>query len=234
MTGYGLVSIITPTWACADFIAETIKSIQAQTYQNWELLIQDDYSKDNTLDVVKPFIKVDKRIKYECNDQNLGAAITRNTALRRAQGRWIAFLDSDDLWHPQKLEKQLKFMMEKGYHFSYTRYEEINEDSKLTGYGIKNTYLTFGSTPHNTFLALFVHGGLISCIFIINWIIGLLKYLRTFNSSIKKLVISLIIGSVMYGFTADLLYNAKVIVSMLLYFTIVFFFSNNKITNRNT
>ena len=67
MQDYGLVSIITPTWACADFIAETIKSIQAQTYQNWELLIQDDCSKDNTLEVVKPFMEADKRIKYECN-----------------------------------------------------------------------------------------------------------------------------------------------------------------------
>ena len=67
MQDYGLVSIITPTWACANYIAETIKSIQAQTYQNWELLIQDDCSKDNTLEVVKPFMAADKRIKYECN-----------------------------------------------------------------------------------------------------------------------------------------------------------------------
>lgn len=101
MQDYGLVSIITPTWACADFIAETIKSIQSQTYQNWELLIQDDCSKDNTLKVVKPFMDADNRIKYECNPQNSGAAITRNNALRRAAGRWVAFLDSDDLWSPE-------------------------------------------------------------------------------------------------------------------------------------
>ena len=112
MQDYGLVSIITPTWACADFIAETIRSIQAQSYQNWELLIQDDCSKDNTLEVVKPFMETDERIKYECNPQNSGAAITRNNALRRAKGRWIAFLDSDDLWLPEKLEHQLKFMVE--------------------------------------------------------------------------------------------------------------------------
>ena len=74
MQDYGLVSIITPTWACAAFIAETIKSIQAQTYQNWEILIQDDCSKDNTLEVVKPYMEADKRIKYECNPQNSGAA----------------------------------------------------------------------------------------------------------------------------------------------------------------
>ena len=133
MQDYGLVSVITPTWACADFIAETIKSIQAQTYQNWELLIQDDCSKDNTLEVVKPFMETDGRIKYECNPQNSGAAITRNNALRRAKGKWIAFLDSDDLWSPEKLEKQLAFMVKNDYHFSYTAYEEMDEKSKLTG-----------------------------------------------------------------------------------------------------
>lgn len=130
---YGLVSIITPTWACADFIAETIKSIQCQTYQNWELLIQDDCSKDNTLEGVKPFMEADKRIKYECNPENSGAAITRNNALRRAKGRWIAFLDSDDLWLPEKLEHQLKFMVENGYAFSYHEYTEMSEDGKDLG-----------------------------------------------------------------------------------------------------
>ena len=133
MQDYGLVSIITPTWACADFIAETIRSIQAQSYQNWELLIQDDCSKDNTLEIVKPFMEADKRIKYECNPQNSGAAITRNNALRRAKGRWIAFLDSDDLWMPEKLEKQISFMEKNGYSFSYTNYEEIDVEGKETG-----------------------------------------------------------------------------------------------------
>ena len=133
MQDYGLVSIITPTWACADFIAETIRSIQAQSYQNWELLIQDDCSKDNTLEIVKPYMEADKRIKYECNPQNSGAAITRNNALRRAKGRWIAFLDSDDLWMPEKLEHQLRFMVENGYAFSYTHYGEMDEKSRPTG-----------------------------------------------------------------------------------------------------
>ena len=97
------------------------------------MLIQDDCSKDNTLKVIKPFIDEDKRIKYECNLQNLGAAITRNNALKRAKGKWIAFLDSDDLWEPTKLEKQLMFMVENGYKFSYTSYQEINEKSQETG-----------------------------------------------------------------------------------------------------
>ncbi len=133
MQDYGLVSIITPTYACAAFIVETIHSIQNQTYQNWELLIQDDCSEDETNTIVETLAKVDTRIKYECNPINSGAAITRNNALRRAKGRWIAFLDSDDLWLPKKLEYQLKFMKENNYAFSYHEYTEISEDGKDIG-----------------------------------------------------------------------------------------------------
>lgn len=133
MQDYGLVSIITPTWACAGFISDTIRSVMAQTYQHWELLIQDDCSTDSTHKVVQPFVKIDKRIKYECNTKNSGAAITRNNALQRAKGRWIAFLDSDDLWLPEKLEKQLQFMVENNYAFTYHEYAEISEDGKDLG-----------------------------------------------------------------------------------------------------
>ena len=133
MQDYGLVSIITPSWACGKFIGETIKSVQGQAYQNWELLVQDDCSTDNTREVVAAFAQEDSRIKYECNPVNSGAAITRNNALRRASGRWIAFLDSDDLWLPEKLEQQLEFMVKNDYHFSYTCYEEIDERSQPTG-----------------------------------------------------------------------------------------------------
>ena len=137
MKDYGLVSIITPTWACGRFIAETIRSIQDQTYPNWELLIQDDCSTDNTKEVVERLKaespELREKIKYACNPRNSGAAITRNNALRRAKGRWIAFLDSDDLWEPTKLEKQLRFMVENGYMFSYTAYKEMDSDSRETG-----------------------------------------------------------------------------------------------------
>ena len=133
MQDYGLVSIITPTWACAGFISETIKSVQTQTYQNWELLIQDDCSTDGTDRVVEALAQEDPRIKYECNPKKSGAAITRNNALRRAKGRWIAFLDSDDLWLPKKFEHQLKFMVENNYAFSYHEYTEMNEDGKELG-----------------------------------------------------------------------------------------------------
>lgn len=130
---YGLVSIIMPNWNCAALIYQAIKSVQAQTYQNWELLIQDDCSTDSPEVVVAPYADKDARIKFERNIQNSGAAVTRNNALRRAQGKWIAFLDSDDLWEPTKLEKQLRFMVENGYHFSYTAYQEINDEGRETG-----------------------------------------------------------------------------------------------------
>lgn len=133
MQNHGLVSIITPTWNCAAFVCETIRSIQAQTYQNWELIISDDCSTDNTKEVIKPYLQEDSRIKYICNDKNSGAAITRNNALKVATGKWIAFLDSDDLWLPEKLEKQVAFMEENGYAFSYHEYTEMTEDGKDNG-----------------------------------------------------------------------------------------------------
>ena len=133
MQDYGLVSIITPSWNCGRFVEETIRSIQAQTYQNWEILFQDDCSTDNSKEIVDRLAAADARIKYECNSQNSGAAITRNNALRRAKGRWIAFLDSDDLWRPEKLEKQIRFMVENNYAFTYHEYTEMTEEGKDNG-----------------------------------------------------------------------------------------------------
>lgn len=133
MQNHGLVSIITPTWNCARFICETIRSVQAQTYQNWEMIISDDCSTDNTKEVIAPYMEQDSRIKYICNPKNSGAAITRNNALKVAKGKWIAFLDSDDLWLPEKLEKQVAFMVENGYAFSYHEYTEITEDGRDMG-----------------------------------------------------------------------------------------------------
>lgn len=127
-----LVSIIMPSYNTGRFIAETIESVIAQTYTNWELIIVDDCSTDNTDDVVSPYLS-DERVRYIKNEKNSGAAVSRNRALRKAKGRWIAFLDSDDLWLPEKLEKQLNFMNENGYYFSYTNYEEIDENGCKRG-----------------------------------------------------------------------------------------------------
>ena len=124
----GLVSIIMPSWNTERFIAETIQSVLDQTYTNWELIIVDDCSSDNTDEVVASF--KDERIKYLHNDKNSGAALTRNKALREAKGEWIAFLDSDDLWMPEKLEHQIDFMNKNSYSLSFTEYEKVDEDSK--------------------------------------------------------------------------------------------------------
>ena len=126
-----LVSIIMPSYNTAKFIEETIDSVLSQTYTNWELIIVDDCSTDNTDEVVARY--TDPRIIYIKNEKNSGAAVSRNRALREAKGRWIAFLDSDDLWMPEKLEKQIRFMEENRYFYSYTAYEEIDEASKPLG-----------------------------------------------------------------------------------------------------
>jgi glycosyltransferase involved in cell wall biosynthesis len=121
-----------PSYNTASFISSSIRSVLAQSYNDWELIIVDDCSSDNTDQVVKEYLS-DERIKYLKNEKNSGAAVSRNRALREAKGKWIAFLDSDDLWMPDKLEKQITFMMENGYHFSYTNYAEIDSDGKRNG-----------------------------------------------------------------------------------------------------
>ena len=110
---YGLVSIIMPSYNASRFITESIKSVIVQTYQNWELLIADDCSKDSSVEVIKKIIDKDQRIKLFSLLKNVGAAAARNVAIEHANGQYIAFLDSDDVWEPEKLERQLAFMKEK-------------------------------------------------------------------------------------------------------------------------
>ena len=128
-----LVSIIMPSYNCGKYVEQTIHSVQAQTYQNWEIIFVDDCSPDDTVRLVLELLEKDSRIKLYQNHCNYGAAVSRNYALREAKGRWIAFLDSDDLWEPTKLEKQVKFMEVNGYKFSYTEYQEMDADGNLTG-----------------------------------------------------------------------------------------------------
>ena len=127
-----LVSVIMPSYNTAKYVGKSIESIKSQTYQNWELLIVDDCSNDDTDEVVSPYLS-DVRIKYFKNKENSGAAVSRNRALREASGKWIAFLDSDDLWAAEKLEKQISFMEKNGYHFSYTNYAEVDIEGKKNG-----------------------------------------------------------------------------------------------------
>lgn len=124
-----LVSIITPSYNSEKFIAETITSVINQTYPHWELIIVDDCSKDKTTDIVRSFMEEDARIHLHQLSKNAGAGVARNTALQHAQGRYIAFLDSDDCWKPEKLEKQLHFMEAEQQPFTFSFYECMDEAS---------------------------------------------------------------------------------------------------------
>ncbi|WP_423799418.1 glycosyltransferase family 2 protein [Neobacillus sp. SAB-20_R2A] len=132
-----LVSIITPTYNCGKFIAETIESVRQQTYQNWEMIIVDDCSTDNTKEIVEEYINQDKRIKYHLLEKNSGAAVARTKAMELASGTYMAFLDSDDLWPTEKLERQLSFMKKNGYDFTCTEYEQIDEKGTPLNKSIK-------------------------------------------------------------------------------------------------
>lgn len=125
-----LVSIIMPAYNCDNYVVEAINSVLAQTYQNWELLVLDDGSKDNTLQTIKEFAQKDSRIKALPNGKNMGVSTTRNRGIDLATGEWIAFLDSDDIWQPSKLEKQLKLAGEKSAEFLFTGSSYINEEGE--------------------------------------------------------------------------------------------------------
>lgn len=137
-----------PTYNCGRFITETIESIQAQTYANWEIEIVDDCSKDDTREIVAALIEKDPRIHYYCLECNSGAAVARTEAMKRARGEYMAFCDSDDLWMPNKLELQLAFMNDNGYAFSCTAYEQIDEESNSLNRVIK----TVKKTDYNRLL----------------------------------------------------------------------------------
>ncbi len=127
LVDYGVVSIIMPNYNSEKYIEATIKSVLAQTYQNWELLFVDDCSSDTSLELANAF--QDERIRIFSMKENGGAALARNRAIEEAKGRWIAFLDSDDLWTSDKLEKQITYMQNNGIAFSYTDYEVVDENN---------------------------------------------------------------------------------------------------------
>ncbi|MBF4472812.1 glycosyltransferase family 2 protein [Flavobacterium sp. HJJ] len=123
-----LISIITPSFNSEKFIADTIQSVRHQTYQNWEMIIVDDCSNDNTVSIIEHFASNDERIRFFQLDKNSGAGIARETALSKAKGKYIAFLDADDLWKPLKLEKQLQFLKDNKAPFTFSFYDCINEE----------------------------------------------------------------------------------------------------------
>lgn len=128
-----LVSVIMPAFNAEKYIGDSINSVILQSYQKWELLIVNDGSTDNTKNIIKPFILKDKRINYFETDNNLGPGYARNKAIEKAKGHYIAFLDSDDMWKPEKLEVQLNFMKKNNSSFSFTGYQKINESNQNIG-----------------------------------------------------------------------------------------------------
>ncbi|WP_159947756.1 glycosyltransferase family 2 protein [Polaribacter septentrionalilitoris] len=122
-----LVSIITANYNSEQFISNTIESILRQSYQNWELIIVDDCSNDKSIDIITLYAKKDSRIRLFVLDVNSGAAIVRNKGIEMSKGNFIAFLDSDDLWLPKKLELQMNFMIENKFLLTHTSYEIIDE-----------------------------------------------------------------------------------------------------------
>ncbi len=140
-----LVSIITPSYKSERFISQTIESVLAQTYQNWEMIIVDDMSPDNSNDIIEQYIQKDTRIKLIKLDKNSGPAVARNRAIKEAKGRYIAFLDADDLWHKDKLEKQIKFMNDNDLSFTYSSYDLIDEDNSNLGRFITKDEITYHS-----------------------------------------------------------------------------------------
>ena len=153
MEASGMVSIIMLSKNKAQYVEESVRSVMAQTYQNWELLFLDDNSKDDTITkmmdlkeeakVRREDVTVNDRIKVSKTVSDRGGVVNRNSSLKEARGRWIAFLNVGDVWAPDKLEKQIRFMEENGYAFSYHQYRLMNSESKDRGFLISGkTHVT--------------------------------------------------------------------------------------------
>ena len=148
MESQPLISVIMPCYNMASYVSDSIKSVIAQTYPHWELLIVDDASSDETVNIIKSYAQADSRIKLALKKQNSGISDTRNQCIQMAQGQFLAFLDADDIWHPEKLEKQLSFMLAKNIGFTYSTYDWIDEDGKIMNKFIN----TIGNLDYKTYL----------------------------------------------------------------------------------
>lgn len=122
------VSIITPTYNAEKYIRETLLSVVNQSYQNWEMILADDASTDNTVAIIEEFAKQDNRIKLFKLPENRGNGFARNAALEKATGKYIAYLDADDVWFSKKLEKQIQFLKTNNLHFTFSFYDSIDEE----------------------------------------------------------------------------------------------------------
>lgn len=150
-----LVSVIMPCYNMERFVSHTIESVQRQSFPNWELCLVDDASTDNTVNIVNSFCANDERIRFSTKAKHTGIADTRNQCLKMAKGRFLAFLDADDLWHHDKIERQLQFMTEKNIGFSYSSYDCIDEE----GNPLEKLVKSAGNLNHDAYM----HNTIIGC-----------------------------------------------------------------------
>lgn len=155
MENQPLISVIMPCYNMERFVSETIDSVRRQTYPNWELCVVDDASTDHTAEIVQQCCATDSRIHLFVKDMRSGIADTRNQAINMAKGHYLAFLDADDLWYPEKLETQLQFMTEHNVGFCYASYDCVDESGKPTG----KTVDAAGDMNYNAYL----HNTIIGC-----------------------------------------------------------------------
>lgn len=149
------VSIVMPVHNSSDFLADSISSVLRQSYGDWELLVVDDWSVDTSLAICHQFLETDRRIRLFKLERSCGPAVARNTAIENAKGRYLAFLDADDCWLPEKLEKQIAFMRETSAAFTYTAYEKIDAEGVVTGKV---------SVPDSVDYARMLRGNVIGCL----------------------------------------------------------------------
>jgi len=148
MEAQPLVSVIMPCYNMEKYVADSITSVVRQTYPHWELLIVDDASTDGTVEIVKNLCNNDDRIHFEVKAKHSGIADTRNQCIQMAKGRFLAFLDADDIWHPEKTETQLRFMLENNVGFTYTTYDWIDEE----GHTLNKFINTIGNLDYEKYL----------------------------------------------------------------------------------
>ena len=146
-----LVSVIMPCFNTEAFIAKSIETVLKQRFEDWELIIVDDASTDGTVDVITPYTN-DPRIKLYLNETHAGIAASRNKAIQNAKGKYLSFLDADDLWKPEKLEQQVNWMRNNQCGFSYTSYQCINEDNELLPKIISAKDLCYSTYLKNTLI----------------------------------------------------------------------------------
>lgn len=147
------VSVITPVYNAEKYLSETIESVLKQTYKSFEYLLIDDCSTDNSASIIKEFEEKDSRVRYIKLSENSGAAVARNRGLEEAKGRYIAFVDSDDKWYPEKLERQLDFMENNHKAFTYTNYEHITEEGEVLSSPKLPDKLNYSGLLKNTAIA---------------------------------------------------------------------------------